>query len=258
MEKRHKVNRRDRARNRFSVRLPCKVWGYDEQRKASFQCWARLKHVSIQYPNHWLASSLVNPRTSSCGSNRVTWTQAEFITCVDDFPELSNLNDELKLVLRSLQWLQSLRKQKQSLLARWRWRLQPRGVDSYAPGRNPPARATASYVFAATDWVNQQTGQEGERSQCSDLMAVRKTETNLNPEEQQFLDSGAGRARGYINEDQHEPLAAGLRQCGVFCIWHYSGRQGCFAHESSHGCKKNRPHLSLVKTTDDLKWCFSK
>lgn len=109
MEKRHKVNRRDRARNRFSVRLPCKVWGYDEQRKASFQCWARLKHVSIQYPNHWLASSLVNPRTSSCGSNRVTWTQAEFITCVDDFPELSNLNDELKLVLRSLQWLQSLR-----------------------------------------------------------------------------------------------------------------------------------------------------
>jgi len=151
MEKRHKINRRLRARSGFSVCLSRKVWGDDEQRKASFQCWARIKHVSIQYQNHRSVSSADDSWTSYCWSKagRVT-CQARFITCDDDFPKLRNLNDELKSVLRRLQ---SFWKQKQSILARWWW-LQPGGVDSYPSSRNPPARALASYLYAAADWVS--------------------------------------------------------------------------------------------------------
>lgn len=84
-------------------------------------------------------------------------------------------------------------------------------------------------------------------------MAVRAAETDLNPKEQQFLDAGAGRARGNFNEDQYEPLAAGLCECGVFCIGDDSGRQRCFADEGSDGCKENRSNLSPIETTDDLR-----
>jgi len=84
-------------------------------------------------------------------------------------------------------------------------------------------------------------------------MAVRTLETDLKPEKQQFLDAVVGRARGKFNEDQYEPLAAGLCQCRVFCIWDYSGRQRCFADEGSDDCKKNRPNLSLAEATDDLR-----